>query len=430
MRVILALNAGSSTLKLAVYRVTGDTLSGGEMPETVTGYTVSGGETGQRVTGYTLWATGLADRIGPQGNLSLQTAEGAALPVAPGPVTSHAEAMARVIETLRRDLPEAEVVAIGHRVVHGGAEHSAPAEITEHLIADLERLCPLAPLHQPHNIAGIRAAEAAFPGVPQVAVFDTAFHRNHPWVNDTFALPRALYDRGVRRYGFHGLSYDYITGALARIAPHLHEGRVVVAHLGSGASMCAIQNGRSVASTMGFSALDGLPMGTRCGQLDPGVVLYLMQSEGMSADQVAALLYQRSGLLGLSGLSNDMRALEAAGTAEAAEAIDYFVFRIQRELGGMAAAMGGIDALVFCGGIGENSRMIRARVCERAGWMGIEIDHAKNARNDLVISSDLARTTVMVVPTVEAEVIVRAALALLQARSGQARPRQARSTRH
>ena len=403
MKVILALNAGSSTLKLAVYGVTGCTVSGDETPETVTGCTVL--------------ATGLADRIGPQGNLTLTTAEGAALPVAPGPVTSHAEAMARVIETLRLDLPEAEVVAIGHRVVHGGADHSAPAEITESLIADLERLSPLAPLHQPHNIAGIRAAQAAFPGVPQVAVFDTAFHRNHPWVNDTFALPRELYDRGVRRYGFHGLSYDYITGRLAQIAPHLHAGRVVVAHLGSGASMCAIQGGRSVASTMGFSALDGLPMGTRCGQLDPGVVLYLMQSEGMSAEEVAALLYQRSGLLGLSGLSSDMRALEAAGTPEAAEAIEYFVFRIQRELGAMAAAMGGIDALVFCGGIGENSRMIRARVCERAGWMGIEIDHARNARNDLVISSDLARTTVMVIPTVEALVIVRAAQALLQARS-------------
>ena len=403
MKVILALNAGSSTLKLAVYGVTGCTDSGGETPETVTGCTVL--------------ATGLADRIGPQGNLTLTTAEGAALPVAPGPVTSHAEAMARVIETLRLDLPAAEVVAIGHRVVHGGADHSAPAEITESLIADLERLSPLAPLHQPHNIAGIRAAQAAFPGVPQVAVFDTAFHRNHPWVNDTFALPRELYDRGVRRYGFHGLSYDYITGRLAQIAPHLHAGRVVVAHLGSGASMCAIQGGRSVASTMGFSALDGLPMGTRCGQLDPGVVLYLMQSEGMSAEEVAALLYQRSGLLGLSGLSNDMRVLEASATAEAAQAIDYFVFRIQRELGGMAAAMGGIDALVFCGGIGENSRMIRARVCERAGWMGIEIDHARNARNDLVISSDLARTTVMVIPTVEALVIVRAALAMLQARS-------------
>ena len=430
MRVILALNAGSSTLKLALYKVTGDTVSGGETPEKVTADTLSPGETPETVTGYTLLATGLADRIGPEGNLRLTSAEGRALPVAPGPVTSHAEAMARGIETLRRDWPAAEVVAIGHRVVHGGADHSAPAEITENLITDLERLSPLAPLHQPQNIAGIRAAQAAFPGVRQVAVFDTAFHRSHPWVNDTFALPREMYDRGVRRYGFHGLSYDYITGALARVAPHLHDGRVVVAHLGSGASMCAIQGGRSVASTMGFSALDGLPMGTRCGQLDPGVVLYLMQSEGMSADQVAALLYQQSGLLGLSGLSNDMRVLEASATPEAAQAIDYFVFRIQRELGGMAAAMGGIDALVFCGGIGENSRLIRARVCERAGWMGIEIDHGRNARNDLVISSDLARTTVMVMPTVEAEVIVRAALALLEARRPQARSGQALSTRH
>ncbi len=205
----------------------------------------------------------------------------------------------------------------------------------------------------------------------------------------------------MRRYGFHGLSYDFIAGELARTATGLAAGRVVVAHLGNGASMCAMQNGRSIASTMGFSALDGLPMGTRCGQLDPGVPLYLMDQKGMSARAISDLLYKQSGLLGLSGLSNDMRTLEAAGTREAAEAIDYIVFRCQRELGAMAAALGGIDALVFCGGIGENSRLIRARICERLAWMGIEIDHARNAANDRVISSDLARTTVMVIPTNE-----------------------------
>jgi len=264
-------------------------------------------------------------------------------------------------------------------------------------------------LHQPHNLSGVHAARVAFPGVPQVACFDTAYHRNHPWVNDAFALPRSLYDEGVRRYGFHGLSYAYIAGKLARVAPQLAAGRVVVAHLGNGASMCAMENGQSIASTMGFSALDGLPMGTRCGQLDPGVLLYLMDQKGMSAAQISDLLYKQSGLLGISGLSNDMRTLEAAGTIEAAQAIDYFVFRCQREVGAMAAALGGIDALVFCGGIGENSRLVRARICERLGWIGIDLDPARNAANAQVISTDSARTKVLVLPTNEELVIARAA---------------------
>lgn len=384
-RAILALNAGSSSLKVAVYPETGDRPL----------------------------LTGLADRIGAEGKLTLRDEGGVALPVAPGPLTTQAEAMRRVIESLRIDLPVAEIVAVGHRVVHGGPDRDAPARIDAALLEELARYAPFAPLHQPHNLNGIRAALAEFPGIPQVACFDTAFHRHHPWVNDTFALPRAYYDKGVRRYGFHGVSYDYIAGHLAETAPHLHDGRVVVAHLGNGASACAIQNGRSVASTMGFSALDGLPMGTRCGQLDPGVVLYLMEQERLTPAQIADLLYKQSGLLGLSGLSNDMRELEASGTPEAAQAIDYFVFRLQREIGAMAAAMGGIDALVFCGGIGENSATIRARTCERMGWMGIEIDHHRNGSHARVISSDLARTTVMVIPTDEALVIVRAARAAL-----------------
>jgi acetate kinase len=283
--------------------------------------------------------------------------------------------------------------------------------VDETVLKQLEHYASFAPLHQPHNISGIRAAIDLFPGVTQVACFDTAFHRDHPWVNDTFALPRALYDEGLRRYGFHGLSYDYIAGEMKRAAPQLAEGRIVVAHLGNGASMCAIQNGRSVASTMGFSALDGLPMGTRCGQVDPGVLLYLIDQRGMSVKEISDLLYKNSGLLGLSGLSSDMRTLEAADTPGAAQAIDYFVFRCQREVGAMAAAMGGIDALIFCGGIGENSRLIRARICERLGWMGIEIDHALNAANAKVISSAMARTSVMVLPTNEELVIARAARA-------------------
>lgn len=386
-RAVLTLNAGSSSLKVALFPQTGDAPV----------------------------ATGLADRIGPQALLRLTDADGAEIPAAAGDLTTHAGAMAAVIDAFRARWPDLELLAIGHRVVHGGADRQAPEPITKALLGELERLSPFAPLHQPHNLAGIRAARAAFPGVPQVACFDTAFHRSHPFVNDTFALPRALYAEGVRRYGFHGLSYDYVAGELARTAPRLAQGRVVVAHLGNGASMCAITDGRSVSSTMGFSALDGLPMGTRCGQLDPGVLLYLMDQKGMTAGEISDLLYRQSGLLGLSGLSNDMRTLEAAGTPEAAEAIDYFTFRCQREVGAMAAALGGIDALVFCGGIGENSCLIRARICERLGWMGIEIDPARNAKHARVISSDLARTTVMVIPTNEELVIARAARAALGA---------------
>ncbi|MGL4236078.1 acetate/propionate family kinase [Tabrizicola sp.] len=381
-RAVLTLNAGSSSLKVSLF------------PE----------------NGETPLATGLADRIGPEGVLKLKDASGTPIETT-GDLTNHAGAMAAVIDGFRAHFSDLDLVAIGHRVVHGGADRDAPATVTDDLLADLERLSPFAPLHQPHNLAGIRAAMAAFPGVPQVTCFDTAFHRNQPFVNDTFALPREMYAEGVRRYGFHGLSYDYIAGELARTAPQLAEGRVVVAHLGNGASMCGITNGRSISSTMGFSALDGLPMGTRCGQVDPGVLLYLMDQKGMTATEISDLLYKKSGLLGLSGLSNDMRTLEAAGTPEAMQAIDYFVFRCQRELGAMAAALSGIDAVVFCGGIGENSRLIRARICERLDWMGIEIDHARNAANERVISSDIARTTVMVIPTNEELVIARAARA-------------------
>lgn len=381
-RVVLTLNAGSSSLKVAVYGAAGD---------------------GPIITGQ-------ADRIGPQGTLSLKHADGQLLPVPPGDLASHDGALSVAIAAIRAARPDLRLAAVGHRVVHGGADYTAPVVVTPQVMADLERLTPFAPLHQPHNLAGIRTALAAFPDAPQVACFDTAFHRGHPFVNDTFAIPFRYYEKGVRRYGFHGLSYDYVTRELARIAPHLMAGRVVIAHLGNGASVCAIHGGRSVASSMGFSALDGLPMGTRCGQIDPGVLLYMLDQEHLDTGQIRQILYNESGLLGLSGgLSNDMRTLETADTPDAHRAIDYFVFRVQRELGAMAAVMGGIDALVFCGGIGENSRTVRRRVCERLGWMGIEIDHGRNAQNATILSSEFARTTVMIVPTQEDLVIARAA---------------------
>ncbi|MFD2174860.1 acetate/propionate family kinase [Rhodobacter lacus] len=381
-RAFLALNAGSSSLKVALFGATGDRAL----------------------------VTGQAERIGPDGVIKLKDAEGRVLPVAATDISSHDAALVAIIATVRAAFPGLQLAAVGHRVVHGGVNFTAPVEVTPEVLAELTDLSPFAPLHQPHNIAGIRAAMEAFPGVPQVACFDTAFHRGQPFVNDTFALPHRYYEQGVRRYGFHGLSYDYVTGELARIAPHLMAGRVVVAHLGNGASTCAIMRGRSVASSMGFSVLDGLPMGTRCGQVDPGVILYMLEREGLSTAEIRDILYNKSGLLGLSGgLSNDMRTLEEADSAESHRAIDYFVFRVQRELGAMAAVMGGIDALVFCGGIGENSRVVRRRICERLGWMGVEIDHGRNAESATIISSEFARTAVMIVPTREDLVIVRAA---------------------
>ncbi|APO85867.1 acetate/propionate family kinase [Marivivens sp. JLT3646] len=381
MTTVLTLNAGSSSLKFAVYS------SDSDHP----------------------MVTGLVDRIGANATLKLKDQRGFDLPTKTDGLSTHQEALNTVLSAIEPELDGKTIDVVGHRVVHGGQWYDAPVQVTDEVIERLTTLEPFAPLHQPHNLSGIKAAKAAFPNAPQIACFDTAFHRHHPYVNDTFAIPRAYYDKGVRRYGFHGLSYDYISGELRRIAPTIAHGRVVVAHLGNGASMCAIQDGKSVASTMGFSALDGLPMGTRCGQLDAGVVLYLMDQEGLSATDISDMLYKKSGLLGLSDLSNDMRALEASDSIEARQAIDYFVFRIQRELGGMAAAMGGVDALVFCGGIGENSAFIRDRVCERTAWMGIEIDHNKNDDHAQVISTEMSRTTVMVIPTNEELVIARAA---------------------
>lgn len=385
MSHVLTLNAGSSTLKFGLFEATSE-------PQPL--------------------ITGLIDHIGGAATAKLKDAQGNTVSFSDLPekyAANHDGALKAALGKINNRFPDAQIEAVGHRVVHGGINFADPMELTPEVISELETLMPFAPLHQPHNLAGVTSALAAFPKARQIACFDTAFHRQHPFVNDTFALPRSYYDKGVRRYGFHGLSYDYISGKLAEIAPTLHEGRVVVAHLGNGASMCAMQHGRSIASSMGFSSLDGLPMGTRSGQLDPGVLLYLMNQEALSPEEISTLLYKKSGLLGLSGISHDMRALLSSDKTEAREAVDYFCFRIRRELGGLAASLEGLDAVVFTGGIGENAAAIRDRVCSGMHWIGIELDQARNAANQEIISSNLSRVHVMVLPTNEELVIARAA---------------------
>jgi acetate kinase len=299
------------------------------------------------------------------------------------------------------------LAAVGHRIVHGGAHRWRPALIDEALLKELDGLCPLAPLHQPHNLAAVRAVRAAHPDLPQVASFDTAFHHGHTPVVDRFALPRTLEAEGVRRYGFHGLSYEFIAGRMRELDPRLAAGRMIVAHLGAGASLCAIKDGRSVDTTMGFTALDGLMMGTRCGALDPGVILYLMQSKGLDAGAIEDLLYRRSGLLGVSGLSADMRTLLASSDPDAAEAVELFVFRIAREIGALAASLGGLDGVVFTAGIGQHAPEIRRRVCDRLGWLGAQLDGAANDRGDGRISRPESRLALWAVATNEELMIAR-----------------------
>ncbi len=319
----------------------------------------------------------------------------------------HGGALDHLVEFLRAQFPEHRLVAVGHRVVHGGLEYSKPVRVDATILAALEKFIPLAPLHQPHNIAPIRALLERAPTLPQVACFDTAFHRGQPPVAQAFALPKAITDRGVRRYGFHGLSYEYIAQALPRYDMRAASGRTVVLHLGNGASMCAIAGGRSVASTMGFTAVDGLPMGTRCGALDPGVMLYLMDELGMDTRAIEKLIYLQSGLLGVSGISSDMRTLEASADPAAKTAIDLFVYRIGRELGSLAAALGGLDAIVFTAGIGENSRSLRERVCRDAAWLGVELDAAANEGDGPRISSAASGVSAWVIPTNEELMIAR-----------------------
>jgi acetate kinase len=318
-----------------------------------------------------------------------------------------------------RSTKNVELIAVGHRVVHGGPEYIGSVLINAEVVTRLERYIPLAPLHQPNNLAPIRLLLARRPEVPQVACFDTAFHRGHSAVADHFAIPDRFYAEGVRRYGFHGLSYEYIAQRLREIAPTIADKRVIVAHLGSGASMCALSDGRSIESTMGFTALDGLPMGTRPGQLDPGVVLYLISEKGMDPTAVQKFFYHECGLKGLSGLSNDMRDLETSADPRAAFAVDYFVYRIGLCAGMLAAALGGLDAFVFTAGIGENSVTIRARIAEKLTWLGAIMDPALNAAHELLISRPDSRVALYVVPTDEELLIARNTLALLVERTKQ-----------
>lgn len=380
---ILVLNAGSSSLKFSIF---------------------------QTESGRSLRADlhGQVEGIGDKARLTALDAQGRKLVDRPVDGRDHDQAIAALHEWFAAHAGgESRFGGVGHRIVHGGSAFWQPVLVDAAVMDALEKLVPLAPLHQPHNLAAIRAVRMVAPEVRQVACFDTAFHTTQPAVAAQFALPRAILDRGVRRYGFHGLSYEYIAATLPSIAPGCAHGRVVVAHLGNGASMCALDKGRSVATTMGLTALDGLPMGTRCGTLDPGALLYLMRSEGLDIAATEHLLYERSGLLGVSGLSNDMRTLLASDRPAAREAVDLFVYRIGRELGSLAAALGGLDALVFTGGIGENAAAIRARVCNDARWLGIALDEAANTAGGPRISAAGSRTSAWVIPTNENLMIAR-----------------------
>jgi acetate kinase len=325
----------------------------------------------------------------------------------------HDGALDHLVGFVRSQFAELQLAGVGHRVVHGGAEYARPARVDARVLSALEKYVPLAPLHQPHNLSPIRLLLERLPEVVQVACFDTAFHRAQPPVAQMFALPKWLTERGVRRYGFHGLSYEYIAQALPKYDAKAARGKAIVLHLGNGASMCAMAGGRSVASTMGFTAVDGLPMGTRCGNIDPGVMLYLMDELKMDPRSIEKLIYQQSGLLGVSGISSDMRTLEASDEPDAKTAIELLAYRIGRELGSLAAALGGVDAIVFTAGIGENSRSLRERVCRDAAWLGIELDETANQANGPRISTPGSRVTALVIPTNEELMIARHTRALL-----------------
>ena len=385
---ILALNAGSSSIKFSLF----DTTNG--------------------ISSHSLLYQGVVDGIGGNPHFLVQDTTGQRLvdeqlktkaTTQPG----HKEALGVLLDWVERQETGLTLIAVGHRVVHGGTLFLAPVLVDSQVINQLESLVPLAPLHQPHNLAAIRSIATINPNVPQIACFDTAFHRTQPPIAQAFALPRDLTVQGIKRYGFHGLSYEYIASVLPDYVDYRADGRVIVAHLGNGASMCALQGRKSLATTMGFTALDGLPMGTRCGSIDPGVILYLLSELHMDAPGITDLLYHRSGLLGVSGQSSDMRELLTSNSPRAAEAIDLFVYHIQRELGSLAAALGGLDVLVFTAGIGEHAAPIRARVCQDLQWLGVQFDETANRSGGPKISSDSSAVSVWVIPTDEDLMIAR-----------------------
>ena len=359
---------------------------------------------------------GQVDGIGVKPAAKAKSGTGEALPppdLSAAPPATPADALVALMPWLQDWLAGRRLAAIGHRVVHGGPNYASPQRVTLALLEELATLIPLAPLHQPHNLAPIRAAMERNPQLPQVACFDTAFHRTIPEVAQVFALPWEMAERGIRRYGFHGLSYEFIASVLPDAAPEIAAGRVVVAHLGNGASLCGLHGGRSMVTTMGFSALDGLPMGTRCGQLDPAVVLHLMTTEGMDAKAVEALLYRKSGMLGLSGVSSDFRGLLASDQPRARFAIEVFVHQVARNIASLAGALGGLDGLVFTAGVGENAVTIRDAICRACAWMGVELDATANAARGPRITTPDSRVAAYVIPTDENLMIARQTRAVL-----------------
>jgi acetate kinase len=384
--LIGVINAGSSSLKFSFY------------------------------DGETHLLSGQVDGIGVQPKAAATGPDGEATapPELGGqPATTPSELLPAIIPWARQHFGDRRLAALGHRVVHGGLRHSRPARVTAELLAELETLVPLAPLHEPHNLAPIKMALQLNPDLPQVACFDTAFHRTAPEVEQAFALPYSFYQEGIRRYGFHGLSYEYIASVLPQRAPEIANGRVVVAHLGNGCSACALQNRVSIATTMGFTALDGLPMGTRCGELDAGVVLHLIQQKHMQPDALVDLLYRRSGMLGLSGISSDFRELLASNEPRAHFSVEVFCYRVARHIASLAAALGGLDGIVFTAGVGENAAPVRSAICRACAWLGLELDEAANREHHERISAPTSRVAAFVIRTDENLMIARHAREIL-----------------
>jgi len=381
---ILVLNAGSSSIKFSLFADAG--------------------------TDLVLQCRGQIEGLYTAPKFAARDANGATLAEkswGEGHRLGHEGALAHLREFLRGELADFRLAGIGHRVVHGGLEFTRPVRLDAEVLARLEKFVPLAPLHQPHNLAPIRMLLEGAPELAQVACFDTSFHRSNPDIAQRFAIPDELHEAGVRRYGFHGLSYEYIASVLAEHDAQAAAGKTVVLHLGNGSSMCALDGGRSVASTMGFTAVDGLPMGTRCGAIDPGVLLYLMDERGMDARAIEKLIYQQSGLLGVSGISSDMRSLLASDAPRAKLAVDLYLYRIRREMGSLAAALGGLDAIVFTAGIGENSAAVRARVLDDAAWLGVKPSPRANAKGGARISAARSRVSAWAIPTNEELMIAR-----------------------